>query len=674
MSRMAHAAIAAVLLAGTSCSGMIGGGNSDPLGNSAPGPGGGPSNPGSGGAPVPGNPGPGNPPGGSSPPGPGPGPSQPPPTNRQCATLVPLSVSRFADLPAGPGVSVRVRIVQNDVAEKAVPAGLWAWTVSYGDGAGTRVEVTAIDPTLTTVQIPLERAGVYRISASGRLAAAMDQVCTVMEVGLARELAGRLGHFRVRMTPPSGSMFPVQEQPLTAVAGQEQMRDLALLRGDPVSLEPSLATGTGSAPSYVRITQNMQRVGAGAPPPLTFEGHTGRGAFRQHLVGGETYDLLVVPDGNVAPVLFPRRTTAALSVLELRLTPGAALSGKLTDPMGQPVADARVVLRAGVLTSTVGTSDGSGGFSLRAREARYALTVAPPPGSGLTEIALPETEAGAILVGGGDSAGSLDVTWAAVPTAAISLVVRTSDGLTPARGARVRLEREQPVADAATIVRRSGTAVTMKAPGLARATALAGADGAVAFPSLPQGRYLVVVTPADNDPVSAVTGTTVDLGPGGVPARELRLSPHVRYVGTVSPAEVMAGTRIVARPRGGDVSLPAVSATVGNAGRYELELDPGATYLISAEPPAGAPFARAQLAVVTTGPSGGEIPERAVPRALMLNGSVRGDRATDFLPGVVVQVFCESASPGCLDSSVPVAETVSTAAGQFRVALPDPGS
>jgi hypothetical protein len=77
---------------------------------------------------------------------------------------------------------------------------------------------------------------------------------------------------------------------------------------------------------------------------------------------------------------------------------------------------------------------------------------------------------------------------------------------------------------------------------------------------------------------------------------------------------------------------------------------------------------------VMAGAAGAEAPEVRLPAGLALSGTVHGGRQTDRLKDVVIQIFCETTSPRCLDPTLPVAETVSTAVGDYQAVLPDPGS
>jgi hypothetical protein len=647
-------ALVLALLAG-GCSGVVDAPKSTTAGDPSPGasgqtPGGGSG--GSGGAAGGSSP-------GSTPPSGSPVPTTPAPQpsagDSGCGRLVPVSALSFQDLPAAPGARLRVRA---ELSTGGRPEAPWAWLVTYGEGAGTVVATTPLDAEGSLVELPLEKQGKYSLSAT-------SGACVLRTIAFAVQSDRRLAQFRLRLAPPPGLPFPTQEWAVQALAGTPLTQPLVVQSGAEVVLEPHDASGKGGVSSYVRVTETRSA--------LTVEGHTGGAPFKALLLAAFTYDVLLVPDGDVAPLLQTGKTPAALNVLPLALTPGTALTGQALDGTGKPVRDARVVLRVGALTSTVGASDAGGAFALRVRGGTFGVAVAPPPDSGLPELSLGPDPG--LPIPEAASAGSAEIRWATAASAPLSLVVRGPDGVLPAAGARVRVEHEGVLPAAATLTLRpaAGPAVTRALDGLAHAAGEAGADGAVSLPALPTGRYRVTVVPADGSE-GALTSATVELGPGGATAVPIRLAAKVVLRGTLSPGDATAGTRVYATPRAIDPPRPVAMAIADQGGAYQLAVDPGREYLVWADPPAGRGLARTLLAAVSSGPSGAEVPARTLPRALAFTSTVSGDRNQGPLPGVVIQAFCEAASPSCLDPTLPLAEAVSGPGGQFTLTLPDPGS
>jgi hypothetical protein len=584
----------------------------------------------------------GNPPGGSGDTPPTTTPPAPPAIATGCGQLVAVSSASLADLPAGPGVRLRVRA---ELGGQAAPSAPWTWTVTYGDGLGELVDVIPIDAQRSVVEVPLERAGRYQLEADVK-------ECRLAEAAFATATATRLSQFRVRLAAPAGQPYPVQESVLQVKAGQRPApAPLVLLAGTEVAFEPHDAAGTGSVASYIRITEPLSL--------LTVEGHTALSPFRARLLPSMVYDVLFVPDGDVAPVLQLARTPSALAVLPLQLTPGTPVTGTLADGAGRPVADARVILRAGVLTSTVGASDAGGAFALRARTGTFTLSVAPSPQSGL-----PDLTATGVVVPGETESVAFQIAWASLPTAAPALSVQGPDGLRPAVGARVTIDRATALPAAGTL-RINGMAISLD--GLAHATGVVAASGAVALPPVPSGSYRVTVVPADGDAASALTTATLDLGPGSQ-VQTIKLAAPVQLHGTLAAAP--AGTRVFAGARAGDPPRPAVSAGVNADGSYALGVDPGRDYVVWAEPSRGG--ARAQLALVRAGAT--EVPARTLPPTLDVPATVTGSGSSGGLAGVVVQVFCEARSPSCLDPTLPLVEAVTTSGGAVSLRLPDPAA
>jgi hypothetical protein len=575
-----------------------------------------------------------------------------------CAQLVPVSAPSFQDLPAAPGSKLRVRVQPSD--SKAAPA-TWEWTASYGDGAGVEVPVTTLDPQGSEVELPLEKPGRYQIAAS---AALKGTPCNVSTMAFATAADQRLGHFRVRITPASGP-FPVQEAPVQARAGLPVVQALTVRQGQPVTFQPQDELGIRGVSAYVRVSQ----LGSS----LAVEGHTARADFKPTLLGTFSYDVLFVPDEQIAPLLILGQTPAALNVLSQKLSLGAALTGTLRDAAGAPLKDGRVILRAGPLTSTVGKSLPGGDFALRVRAGQFAVTASPDPLSGLPELSLPADSG--LTITDGPSAGALELKWAPINPAPVSLVIRTAGGVAPAAGARVRLERATPMAGAGTLVYTPDGAapITRSIAGSVRLTGQVGADGGVSFLRVPPGSYRLLVTPADTDHASALTAVPLEVSAAGVNGQVVRLSARVKLRGRLLPAPGSADTRIYATPRDLDPPRPVAVATVAADGSYQLEVDPQRAYLVWADPGLGKPFARTQLAVVPSA-DGAVVPDRTLPRALAFSGVLAGEAPGMTIGGAVIQIFCDVAAASCLDPTITLGEGLSDGRGAFSLSLPDPGS
>jgi hypothetical protein len=570
-----------------------------------------------------------------------------------CAQLIPISAPSFQDLPAGPGRKLRVRVQASD---PTAPPATWTWNVAHGDGAGTDVPVVALDPQATEVEFPLEQPGRYTLEVG---ASVRSIPCTVTALAFAVASDQRLGQFRVRVTPPEGQ-FPVQELRVQAMAGKPLAMGLLLEQGQPVTFQPR--DDRGGIASYVRVSQ----LGSS----LAVEGHTGHADFKPALLGAASYDVLFVPDEEVAPYVVLGQTPAMLNVLSQKLSPGAALTGKLLDGAGAPMKDGRVILRAGALTSTVGASSATGDFALRVRPGQFAVTVSPPPASGLPELTLaPES---GLTIGEVPAAGAVEVKWAAVTPAPVGLMVTTAAGL-PAAGARLRLERVAPLPAAGTLIYTAPGAspISHMVPGYVRLNGVVTTDGSGNLPGVPPGAYRLLITPSDADRLSALTTVTLDIPAGGLANRMVRLVNKVKLRGTLLPAE-STGTKIFATPQELDPPRPVASATVGPGGAYQLDVDPERLYVVWADPGVGKP--RVQLARVRAAADGAQVPDRTLPKALAFTGTLVSAPNGYPVPNAVIQVLCEMAASSCLDPGVVLSEGVSDRAGKFTLSVPDPGT
>jgi hypothetical protein len=131
----------------------------------------------------------------------------------------------------------------------------------------------------------------------------------------------------------------------------------------------------------------------------------------------------------------------------------------------------------------------------------------------------------------------------------------------------------------------------------------------------------------------------------------------------------IAGASVTARPRGAVASLSgaARSAISGEDGALELELVGGGTYDIRVEPAAGA--ARLEILGVVAPAAGAAIDDDvAVPGSTRVTGDLAGAGGA-AAARVHLAFFCLD----CPSPEIPIAETVTDAAGRFAVELPDAG-
>ncbi|HET6281852.1 MAG TPA: carboxypeptidase-like regulatory domain-containing protein, partial [Polyangia bacterium] len=460
---------------------------------------------------------------------------------------------------------------------------------------------------------------------------------------------------------PETSGLPVQDSRIELIGTGFSPTTLDLMTGNPVTL--ATYADVVRLPAYVRISSAVSRV--------ALEGYTGRQSVDVVLLPYIRYDVLLVPDGPFAPKLLSNTPDMLPRMIEF--DPGTPVTGRALDGRGQPVVDARVVLRAGARPSTVGRSDASGAFDLLTRGGTMSVEVNAPDGSGLPNLRVAAVP-GVVLQDG--TGLDLTVKWAASTTARLQIAVSSNDGATPIAGAVVRVASTAVATDmlGQLLVKTTGasaaTEIVLPATGAVKVEATSTAAGTATFPALPTGPYLVtVIPPAQTGTLMAATTTaSVDV-PAADLTRAIRLARKVKLSGTLLPSALTAGVRITAID---DDTRASTTATAAAGGRYELLLDPGRSYRLWAQPTPAQVLGRAGLGGFTAGSADGVIPDRTVPRGIVFDGHVMigGSPVT----GALIQAFCLGSSTACLDPNLSVADAVSGVSGEFRLTLPDPGA
>jgi hypothetical protein len=565
--------------------------------------------------------------------------------------ILPIAPSSFDGLVAGPGAMLRVR---GELTGTFGPSFDWKWSVTLADGSPVEVIEVGNDPSL--IEFALDSFGTYSIAVelTGSDHCAGGRTVTVARPG------ARLASFRVRVTPPPASGLPAQDLERQVVGGAPSGGNtLALVVGIRVPLDVRRAADDTPLGAYVRLTDAV----SGA----VVETRTTRDAPGLVTVAPGSYAMLVVPEGDVAPALYPVRSAAALVGTTLMMDDGATVNGTVMDAAGKPIAGAAVVLRAGALVSTTGSTDSAGAFHLYARSGTFGVTVVSSLTAGALESKL--AAAGGVVVDTAIATPTAPLALKIQPgplaEAAVALTAQDAVSLGPA--ARVTLEAVEPLANIATVT--MGVAAPRMMAGDVRVTIAPKADGTLTTGGLPRGRYRMTVYPADAGSRDGVTSTELDLRAGNLAPLSLPLSPKVKLSGKLLPATMASGVRLLALDEAG---LPiTATADAGPGGVFELAVSPLRRYTLRALPRPDQLLARASFPAVGVASVDVIVPDRSMPRALLFAGRV----VDPDLHGVgtsLVQAFCISGAPGCADDQTPVAETVTRSDGTFQVMLPDP--
>jgi hypothetical protein len=231
----------------------------------------------------------------------------------------------------------------------------------------------------------------------------------------------------------------------------------------------------------------------------------------------------------------------------------------------------------------------------------------------------------------------------------------------------VQVAAATPLANVATLT--VGTGAPRALAGDVHFSLQPAADGTVSTGGVPPGTYALTVFPASAASSDAVTKATLDLTKGNVAALPVSLAQKVMLTGKLLPAAASWGVRIVAQDQGG---LPvAAEGDAGPDGSFALAVSPFLPYLLRALPRADQPLARASFPVVTVADKAPPGLDYDMPPALLFSGRVV-DPSLQGVSTALVQAFCVASAPGCVDASVPVAETITRSDGTFQLMLPDP--
>jgi hypothetical protein len=570
-------------------------------------------------------------------------------------TFEPIAPQRLEGLPAGPTSTLRLHAVLGGTNPTTMPA--WVWTIEHLQSQ-TPVTASVVENDAATVQFPLLRPGNYRVTATASAACLGTVTVSATLTPVAQ--------FWVRVTPPRNSKLPPLENVLVQVAAmQPRTHNLPFNIGVPVPIDPQNTSGTDVIRSYVRITSPRSTV--------RLEGHTDLGVYTPQLDTGRPYEVLVIPDGMVAPQLFTG-TPEQLVQNGFKLDPGIAISGRMTSG-GTPVQGARILLRTGALPSTPGLAAATGRFQLRARAGDYAATIIPPADSGLPEARI-VPGGGLIIYPPAPPSATMDFEWSATETSMLDLTVHRADG-TPVSGpVHVRIDSEPGQ------LPRVGTLILdgqfhIPASGVVHLEDTSDARGALSFAALPRVKYIATLTPLDG--TAAIATVPLDLtGAADRVSRTARLARKVSLRGRLLPASLTAGATISAIDPAGDPILRAPSSPIDASGNYALAIDPGRTYslVVEANPTRSLPrtFVRTIVAPVQDAVRD----DLVIPPGLPIEGVVTDARGAP-IAGALIEAYCVGGPPACVDVNAPdtstvrpTAEAVSDDRGSYRLLVPDP--
>jgi len=527
---------------------------------------------------------------------------------------------------------------------------VYTWHVFF---AGNEITTTPAQPSNEpdrAVTFPATAAGVYNVLVSTDLS-----VCPSGQADLNVLAPGaNLLDLRLHVTPPVSADRPPLDKHVTVMGGADFSLNTVTLDAGIVA-SGAVRTDTGAnVPAYLKLMPSAGR------EAFVEAFSAADGSFAARILD-QPHDVLIIPSmSGVAPKLV-RDWTPSQTLLTVDA--GTTITGTVRDPAGALLANAlvqaTVIHSIGGLAievpSTLATTNASGAFTLHAdvvagTQLRFEVT--PPASSGLPRLLA--------------SSATFDAGQAVAVRYAASVTTRDVGGATVRRSGAA-----QPGAQVA-LVGTLGNVGTVQAGTTTNATGeirvLVTADGTGKLPS----------TRAPAAPLSAVT----QLAPGDLAVSAVDLTTSV-------PATIDAPPRVnvasaIAQPGGvkiggavmdvvpiGALALagaPALHVTSQSSGSVALQLAASGHYELRLSDPGGrgAPVLLADVTSGTVAASYTLGPRLRLSGTLVLSGNPQP------VAGASVQVLCVTCTG--IDRARPIAEGVSTAAGDFNVAVPDPGT
>jgi hypothetical protein len=592
----------------------------------------------------------------------------------QIAAVLPVTDS-FQTFHLVAGTNVQV-ILRANVISGGPPAGAsWSWQASR-DGVPLATTSGKQDP--AAAAFPVASAGNYSFTAYDNTGACS---ATVQVSAVAANACGSCDSSVIlRAAPPPSADIPVQSGGI-GLGGSSPFSQTNIILDHGVSVLVSPSAGSNRLASYIRINS--------VSGELTVDGLADpqAGGFFSRLLSVNTnrallrYDVLVVPiDGSnggtvaaTAPQLFTNLTPDNINNTSFSLAGGVTVTGTTLTAAGQAVADVRVMLTnqdpaatqpSKLIFSSVGRSDTQGNYVLHVQPGKYWVSLSPPDGSGLPDALSPVP----VALSGDTTIG---FKWAAVSTGTLVLNVRDAAG-NPSAGTRVRLTSAQ----AQVVGNLTVGAGSQSANGNVQIETTTSAAGTATFANLPDGAsYDALLAPAALGPSAATTAISVALPQGGGTATASLLAQgRINGQLVVGPSDTLDWSRVdvVAYDRSTDTPEPPLAVVANNSGTYSLAVSPGRPYVVLVVPDASTGFARTFVAPGAIQASEFTITQKV--QSIMTWSATVMDGSQVGVPGTALQIFCGADWPGCVDPTIPLAETTSGDSGAFQLSLPDPAT
>ncbi|HEX2660267.1 MAG TPA: hypothetical protein VHU40_18420, partial [Polyangia bacterium] len=414
---------------------------------------------------------------------------------------------------------------------------------------------------------------------------------------------------------------------------------------------------------YLRLTD--------ARANFSLEADTAHGAVTANLLSGAVYNLLIVPDDpTVAPLLMPNQPPETFQAFTV--DQGLHVGVRTVDGNGTAIVGARMILKNGDLTSTVGVSNAMGQMDLWTRPGPVSAIIVPPADSGLAQARVDlATDGTGLTIPANTSSYVLTMTWNVATRGALTITVMGSSGNQAVSGARVRASlraSNTPVG----VLTASGAGpgdTNVSAMGSNNAELVTDGQGQARFAALPAGTYDVTITPPSGLAPAAITGIAgLKLTSTGL-SRTVTLAQKVNLTGTLGPLPASQGVSITAIDTTSDASGSTATAVSGSDGAFTLSVDPSRTYELILQPRPDQALGRMVMRDVMVGATGAALGTITLPASVVVTGNVMNGGKP--VPGAFVQVFCVSSSASCADPTISLGDVTTASDGSFQVVLPN---
>jgi len=447
--------------------------------------------------------------------------------------------------------------------------------------------------------------------------------------------------YRMRVVPPA-DLAPPQETEIVVVGGQT-VEDRPFFIDPGIALNGSVTSGATPVPAYVKFTPVL----GPAFDLVTTGTFTSRLQLQMHSV-------IVIPQDNT---LAPRVVawTPGVGPTQFAVDAGNPTTGTVLDRTGAPLANAQVQLEQLGVPSTIATTAANGTFTVRTTFAigtNITATVTPPPTSGLARLS-----ATAMF----DPMQAMQISYVGSPATCDVAATPVKRGGANQGGAIVTIVGALP----GTIGTVTTGGVSANATGTVHISATASGGGTLPSTLVPRANLGAVVQIAPTDfavsslDTSACTAQTID-----APVR-------ITATGAITNANQLAlvGARIEAVPVGvlALANLLPVQTSTFAGGAFSIQLASGGHYDVHFFDPGGR-GAEIDLPDLTAAGVGNTM----LDPALAIKGEVTVMNNVNPIEGASVQLLCADCTG--VAASQPLAQTATDVTGNYRLAVPDPGT